>query len=271
MKKKKQIVPGIMILLISLIYMFPFYMLILMSLKHETDYSSKLLPPAYFSLENYIKAWDMLDIVNSFKNNLIITLGTVIIVVVFGSMASYPLSRFRTKLNNLIYGFIVSLLVVPALTISVSLYQIMIDIHAIDTYWGMILVLSTFQLPVVVFLYTGFVTSVPRELDDAARIDGCTYFGVFFRIILPLLKSTTVTVVIITSVSAWNDYGNALFYLQSVEKRTMVLAISGFFTEYRQDLGSVAAGCIITVMPLIIVYLFGQKYFLKGMTEGAVK
>lgn len=260
-----------MLIMISLIYLLPFYMLILMSLKHETDYTSKLIPPAYLSFENFIKAWNSANIFRGLINNTVITVGTILVVVILGAMASYPLSRYRTRLNTLIYTGIVSLIVIPNLAISVSLYRIMIDIHAIDSYWGMILVITAFQLPVVIFLYSGFIATVPRELDEAAILDGCSYVGVFFRVIMPLLKPTTATVVIFVGVAAWNDYGNSLFYLQTPEMQTMTLALSNFFTEYRQELGSMAAGCIINAVPVVIVFFLCQKYFIKGLAEGAIK
>ena len=269
--KKKHAAARIVIALAALVYLVPFYMVVVMSLKRSDDFSSKWFLPDYFTLENFVNAWQSANIPRGICNNLIITAGSVALVIVLGAMASYPLARYKSRLNNFIYTFIVSLIIVPSLSISVSLYRIMIDIKAIDTYWGMILITATFSLPIVIFLYTGFISTIPKELDDAARIDGCSHAGVFFRVIFPLLRTTTITVVIFTGSSAWNDYGNALFYLQSPKKQTMTLALSTFFSEYHLELGWMAAGCIINVLPLLIVFFCFQKYFIKGLTEGAVK
>ena len=269
--KNKNIASRIAMLFLAVIYLIPFYILLIMSMKVKGDYSSKWALPDYFTLQNYMNVWKAGHIPRALMNNLIITLGTVVIVVIVGAMAAYPLARRRTRINTIIYYGIVSLLVLPSLAISSNLYSVMIKIHAIDTYWGIILVCASFSLPIVIFLYTGFISTIPRELEDAARLDGCTRAGVFFRIVLPLLRSTTITVLIFTGQAAWNEYGFALLYLQSPAKQNMSLTLSTFFSTYNTELGWVAAGCVINVIPLIVVFLAFQKYFIKGLTDGAVK
>ena len=257
-RKKKYIGSRVLIALLGLIYIVPFYILVVMSLKRQNDYTSKWLLPNYFTLENYINAWNSANIPRALTNNLII-------------MAAYPLARRKTRINNTIYAVIISLIVLPSISISANLYKVMIDIKAIDTYWGVILVITAFSLPMVIFLYTGFISTIPRELEEAAMIDGCNRFSAFFRIILPLLKSSTITVVIFTGQAAWNDYAFALLYLQSPEKQNMTLTISTFFSEYHLELGWMSAGCIINALPLIVVFFCCQKYFIRGLTDGAVK
>jgi raffinose/stachyose/melibiose transport system permease protein len=271
MRQKKQIGSRILILILGLIYLIPFYILVVMSLKRKDDFTSKWALPSYFTLDNYTNAWKSANIPRAMMNNLIITVGVVALVVVIGAMASYPLARRKTRFNNMLYSLIVSLIVLPSISISANLYKIMIDIKAIDTYWGMILVVASFSLPMVIFLYTGFISTIPRELEDAALIDGCNRFSVFFRIILPLLKNSTITVIIFAGQGAWNDYSFALLYLQSPEKQNMTLTISTFFSEYHLELGWMSAGCIINALPLILVFFCCQKYFIRGLTDGANK
>ncbi len=270
-RKKKYIGSRVLIALLGLIYIVPFYILVVMSLKRQNDYTSKWLLPNYFTLENYINAWNSANIPRALTNNLIIMAGVVCLSVFLGAMAAYPLARRKTRINNTIYAVIISLIVLPSISISANLYKVMIDIKAIDTYWGVILVITAFSLPMVIFLYTGFISTIPRELEEAAMIDGCNRFSAFFRIILPLLKSSTITVVIFTGQAAWNDYAFALLYLQSPEKQNMTLTISTFFSEYHLELGWMSAGCIINALPLIVVFFCCQKYFIRGLTDGAVK
>ncbi|WP_236687341.1 carbohydrate ABC transporter permease [Geobacillus sp. ZGt-1] len=127
------------------------------------------------------------------------------------------------------------------------------------------------NLPITIFLFTGFINTIPRELDEAAMIDGMSRFSLFFRIIMPLLKPVTVTVMILTGVNVWNDYQFSVFFLQSSESHTLTVALSSFFSQYVNNVGWVAAGSLLSSLPIIILYLFLQKYFISGLSSGAVK
>jgi raffinose/stachyose/melibiose transport system permease protein len=270
MKKNKSFL-YICMTAIGLIYMVPFYILTNLALKSPSDISSKWIMPKYLYFDNFISAWKKADLGNAITSNVIITVGALALVVVIGACASYPLARYKTKLNNTIFTIIIACMIVPALTILVPLYKFMVDIHGINTHWAIILVQVTFSLPLTVFLYTGFISSVPKELDEAALIDGCSRVGIFFKIILPLLKPITATVIILNGVTIWNDYQFSIFFLQSSKVRTIPVALSTFFSQFQSDLGYVAAGCIMGMLPLVVLYLLLQKYFIKGMAEGAVK
>lgn len=272
MRRRSRHIPTRVILsLVTLLYLVPFYILINMSLKSVQDMSGIWALPQKVYLQNFATAWNNAHLLRAFRNTLIITLGTLATVITLGALAAYPLSRYRTRLNRFVYGFIVSLIIVPSLSISVPLYKIMVNIKAINSYWGMILVTSTFQMPIVVFLYTGFITAVPRELDEAGMIDGLTPIGTFFHVILPLLKVPTISVAIFCGQAAWNEYGFSLFFLQMDTMKTVTISIAGYYTENSAHLECVAAGCLIAVLPLIILFFSMQKYFVKGITDGAIK
>ncbi len=162
-------------------------------------------------------------------------------------------------------------MIVPALTILVPLYKFVVDIGGINTRWAIILVHITFSLPLTIFLFTGFIGSVPRELDEAALIDGCNRFQIFFKIILPLLKPITSTVIILVGVGIWNDYQFSVFFLQKRDVATITVSLSQFFSQFQNDLSYVAAGCIIGMLPLAVLYMALQKYFIKGLSDGAIK
>lgn len=257
--------------LISIVHFIPFYVVISVAFKSANDTSSKWILPKHLYMDNFSSAWINAKLGRALINNIVITVCTVLLVILVGSLASYPLSRYKTKLNNFMYNLFVSCLIVPALTILVPLYKLMVDLKWISTYQGMIAALVTFQLPLSIFLFTGFIGNISRELDEAALIDGCNRFGIFFRIIFPLLKPVTATVTILVSVAAWNDYQFSVFFLQKTAMRTTSVALSYFFSQFTANYSWTAAGCIISAIPAATAFLLLQKYFIKGLTAGAVK
>jgi len=258
-------------LLIALIHVLPFYILITTAFKAEDDLSSKWIMPGYLYLDNFANAWREANLARAFLNNVTVTVLSVLFIVVIGSIAAYPLARRQTKWNKLVYLVFVSALIVPPLTILVPLYKFMVNIGGMNRYWGIILLHITFNLPMTIFLYTGFIGTIPRDLDEAAMIDGTGRFGLFYRILLPLLKPITATVVILTGVGVWNDYQFSVFFLQRPELRTVTVALSSFFGTYTSHIGWVAAGSFVAALPMTVVYLFLQRYFITGLSSGAVK
>lgn len=254
-----------------LIHILPFYILFTSSFKAIDDFSSKWMAPGYLYLDNFMNAWKQADLGQAFINNMLITLCAGILIVMLGSIASYPLARRQTLLNKTVYSIFVSALIVPPLTILVPLYTFMVDIGGMNQYWGIILLHVTFSLPMTIFLYTGFISSVPRELDEAAMIDGAGRMVLFYKILLPLLKPATATVIILTCVNIWNDYQFSVFFLQKPEIRTITVALSGFFSKYNNNVGWVAAGSFMAAIPITLVYLFLQRYFIQGLSSGAIK
>jgi raffinose/stachyose/melibiose transport system permease protein len=258
-------------LLIGVIHILPFYILVTSSFKAVDDLSSKWMFPGYMYIDNFTNAWKEAHMAQAFTNNMIITAFAVGLVVVFGAFASYPLARFKTRLNKFVFALFISALIVPPLTILVPLYKLYVDIHALNSYWGIVLLHITFNLPITIFLYTGFIGTIPRELDEAAMIDGSSKFGLFFRIILPLLKPVSATVVILAGVAVWNDYQFSVFFLQATARQTITVVLSHFFGQYNNNIGWVAAGSLMGALPMACVYLFLQRYFIQGLASGAVK
>jgi len=253
------------------VHIAPFYILINMSLKSPGERTSRWMPPAKLHIQNYISAIEMGNLLLAIRNTLIIVAASVVIIVMVGAMAAYPLARKVTKKNQLILGFIVGIMMVPQLSILVPLYKEMVSLGGINTYWGVIIVSATFNLPMAIYMYTNFIGTIPRELDEAAMIDGCSHMQVFFRIIMPSLKAITASVVIWTSVGIWNDYQFQLYFLQKPSFRTITLAITTFFTETKTDMGAAAAAAFMVVLPPVILYIMLQKYFVKGAMDSAVK
>ncbi|KRE69742.1 carbohydrate ABC transporter permease [Paenibacillus sp. Soil750] len=262
---------SILVLIIGILHILPFYILLTSSFKKDSDLSSKWSIPHYLYTGNFTNAWVNAKLGKAFINTSVITVIVIILLIVLGTISSYPLARYKTRLNRMMYLFFIAALIVPPLTILVPLYKFYVDLGALNTYWGIILLHVTFYLPITIFLYTGFISSIPRELDEAAMMDGSTRLGVIFKLIVPLLKPVTATVIILNGVNVWNDYQFSTFFLQKTAIRPFTVALSAFFGQYTSNVGWVAAGSVIAALPLAVLYLFLQRYFIHGLSAGAVK
>ncbi len=261
---------GLMIL-ICLVHIIPFFILVNLAAKSPQDATSKWIPPTYLYTDNFTSAWHNAFLDQALLNNVVITGATVALVVIIGAFAAYPLARFPTRWNNLVYTLSVACLIVPALTILVPLYKLMVDIGGINSRWGIILCQVTFSLPLTIFIFTGFIKAIPRELDEAGLIDGCSRFMIFFRIIIPLLKPAVSTVIILVGLSVWNDYQFSIFFLQKRSLYTVPVALSQFVSQYQNNISWVAAGALLSGLPVVLIYIFLQRFIIKGLTEGAIK
>jgi len=256
---------------ICLFHIIPFFIMMNLSLKLPTDTSSKWVTPTYLYLDNFANSWKEAHLDRALLNNVIITTASVILVIAIGALAAYPLARFPTRWNNFIYVLSISILIVPPLTILVPQYKFMVDLGGINTYWAITLIQVTFSLPLAIFVFTGFIKTIPRELDEAALLDGCSRYAIFFKIILPLLQPVTAAVVILTGRAVWNDFQFSLFYLQRRTVQTVPVLLSQFISQYQSNIAWVAAGCFISMIPMTCMYFFLQKYFVSGLAEGAIK
>jgi raffinose/stachyose/melibiose transport system permease protein len=258
-------------LLISLVHILPFYIAGTIAFKAKTDLTSRWTLPNQLYLDNFKLAIEKANIFGAIGNSMIITLIAVFLVMTIGAMAAYPLARNKTRLNRGVLNLILAMMMVPPLSILVPIVTMMSRIGGISTYWGIIAVVTTYQLPMSVFLYANFIITIPVSLDEAANIDGCSKFSVFYRIILPLLKPVTASVVILTGVAIWNDYQFSLYLLQSPDMKVVTLAVSTFFAQSSSILGAAAASALLAILPITLLYLFLQKYFVQGMVDSAVK
>lgn len=259
-------------LLVSAVSILPIYITVIVSLKEQADLSSSYwVPPGAVFWQNYASAFQVGRLARAFFNTSVIAGGAVAVIVLLSAMAAYPLARNKTRLNTLVTTFVLSILMIPALSMLVPLYVLLVRVKGISTYWGMILIHVTFSLPLSIFLYMNFVRSIPRDLDEAALIDGCGVYSIFYRIILPLLKPVTVSVIILTGVMVWNDYQFSLYFLQKPEMRVITLAIASFFAVSGTNVHQAAAAAIMAIVPITALYVVLQRYFVKGMIDSAIK
>jgi raffinose/stachyose/melibiose transport system permease protein len=259
------------LVVVGLFHLVPLYVLVSMSLKSSVLGVSLWSPPTSLYLRNFENAWGKAHLLAALLNNALITACALALIVVVGSLASYPLARRPTRLNRFVSGLLVSCMVVPPLAVLVPLYKTIVDVHGLNTHWAIILILVSFQLPLCIYLYTNFIKSIPSELDEAALLDGCGNARLFIRVIFPLLKPVTSSIVILCGILLWNDYQFSVFFLQKRQVQTISVALSQFVSQYQNDISLVAAGCLIGILPLTAAYLCLQKYFIKGLADGAVK
>ncbi|MBO9610380.1 MAG: carbohydrate ABC transporter permease [Paenibacillaceae bacterium] len=258
-------------LVIAVVHLIPFYILLAMAVKRPNDFSSRWRLPDYGYGDNFRAAMGGGKLLQAMTNSLIVTVCSVVLIALLGSMAAYPLARVRTRVNLVVLSLFMSVMMVPKLTVLVPLYKLMAGIGGVSTYWGIVLIITTYKLSACIFLYANFIATIPRALDEAATIDGCSRFSVFYRIVLPQMMPVTATVIIMNSVSIWNDFSFSLYFMQSPLKRTDTLAISSFFSQNNTNLNAAAAAALIAIVPATVLFLSLQKHYVKGIVDGSVK
>lgn len=262
----------LVITLMSLVSIVPFYVLLLIALNSPSRRLSEgvfLLPEFYF--RNFADAWRLSSMGVAIINSLIITVGALAIVVSVASSAGYAIARFPNRFHRTVLNAFLFCMMIPPIINTVPLYTLMRSIGGINTRWAMILVCGANALPFSVFLYSSFIKSISREIEESAIVDGCTWFSAFWRVTFPLMKPVTAAVVIINGLGIWNNYAQAVFFLQKQSVRTIPLAVSMFFQQYGARWNLMAAAAAIGMSPAILIFLVFQGYFIKGLAAGAVK
>jgi raffinose/stachyose/melibiose transport system permease protein len=256
----------------ALLSLIPFYILLYLSLNtpSRSFFEGLLLIPD-FHFSNYLEAWKSSKMGAATMNSLIITIGGVALIIFVSSSAGYAIARYQNKFHNFVFNILLICMMIPAIIITVPLYTLMKSIDGINTHWAMILLMASNGMPFSVFLYASFIKVLPREVEESAIIDGCTPFTAFWRVTFYFLRPVTAAVVILQGLAIWNNYGQAVFFLQSQSMRTIPLAVSMFFQQYGAQWNLMAAASVIGLLPAVIAFLMFQKYFVKGLTAGAVK
>ncbi|MGF7049829.1 raffinose/stachyose/melibiose transport system permease protein [Paenibacillus sp. DS2015] len=270
MMKKKSWLLNIVGILIILLHISPLYITFMTSLKKKTDLSSKWFLPDKFSLDNYKNALAGNEFFQALFNTIIVTVGGIAIVVIVGAITGYVLARRKNMLTSLMLLATMGVMMVPGISLIVPLYNTMLTIGGINTFWGITLLVGTSHLPVSIFIYMNFIKSIPRELDEAAEMDGCGTLRTFFSIIMPQLGAVTASVLILNGVKIFNEFLYALYFLQSPDKKMITTFISGYFNE-NSNLNEASAAALLATLPVIIVYIMLQKYFVKGNIDGIGK
>lgn len=255
---------------VSLIMITPVYLVVVNSLKTKAEASSMGVElPAVPQWQNFATVIERGKLVTAFGNSMLYAVAATAIGVTLAALAAYVLSRRRTRFNRLVYFFIVMGIAMP--TNFVTLTRVMQATHLINTQIGIIVLYAAAQIPFNVFLIYAFVETLPRELDEAAIIDGCGPGRLFLYVVYPLLTPVLITAGVLNLLGIWNEFLLPLYYLNRSTYWPMTLAVYNFFGQYQADWSLVSADVVLTILPVIIIYLFAQRFILAGMTAGAVK
>ncbi|PMC38100.1 sugar ABC transporter permease [Bacillus sp. UMB0899] len=262
----------ILAIMLALIFLVPFYFVVINSVK---GFSEILIDAAALPKEilfsNYTKVWDILSFQDAFLNSLIITVLSIAGIVIISSMAAWKMVRTPGRLSKILFIFFVSAMVIPFQTVMIPLMKLGGSLGIMNSIPGIVIMYFGFGVSLSLFLYHGFVKTIPMEIEESARVDGCTQFGVFWRIVFPLLKPITVTVIILNVLWIWNDYLLPLLVLQDAELRTIPLATSSFFAQYTKQWDMGLAALVLGIAPVIVFFLFLQKHIIKGIAAGSIK
>jgi raffinose/stachyose/melibiose transport system permease protein len=254
----------------SLIMFIPVYLVFVNSVKTKAEASSMGAElPAVVQWSNFVTVIEKGKLIGAFGNSVLYAFAATAIGITVSALAAYVLSRNRTRFNRFIYFFLVMGIAMP--TNFVTLTKVMQWTHLINTQFGIILLYSATMIPFSVFLIYAFMERLPRELDEAAIIDGCSPIRLFFFIIYPLLTPVLVTSAVLNILGIWNEFLMPLYYLNSSAYWPMTLAVYNFFGQFQADWSLVSADVVLTILPVILIYLVAQRFILSGMVAGAVK
>lgn len=220
---------------------------------------------------NYTNAFDRISIGKGYLNSLIMSGSTVLLVLLFGGLAAYVLSRFQFRGRKLIYSILYASLLIPAFATVVPVYELLIKWNLANTYGGLIFPQTAGNLTFAILVLAGYLSTIPKELEEAAFIDGCNRWTMFTKIFLPVGRPAFASASIFVFLWSYNDLFSALIFVSKENVRPIVLLLSEISSQYGTDFGLMATAVSITVMPVLVIYLFIQKYIEKGLTEGAVK
>lgn len=275
--KKAGLAIKIIVLICALVvYMFPFVMVIINSFKTKRDIIKEpmaLIGSHGASLDNYVEAFHKMNFIRAFSNSLCVTGVSVVLIIITSAMCAYLFVRMDYKINKIFFGLMTASMVIPFQVIMIPLVSIYGgNLHILNHRLTLILMHVGFSTAQSVFMYHGFIKSnIPMSLEEAAKLDGCTKYQTFFRIVFPLLKPTTATLVILYAMGIWNDFLLPSLVLTQKELYTLPIATQMFYGTYSSDLGLIMASLLMVAAPVIVLYLFLQKYIIAGVVAGAVK
>lgn len=258
---------------VALIWVAPFIFIIFTSLKSTAQVmqSSAFAPPTDPQFANYAAAWERGKFSTTFFNSAIITVIKVPLGLMISAMAAYALARIEFRGNKLLLLVILFGTMIPFQVMLAPIFTLVNGLRLIDTYPGVILPYLAFGVPYQVFILHGFFRGIPKELSEAARIDGASHFVIFWRIFLPVSLPVLAALLILDFVATWNEFAMALVLLQDQKMWTLPLGLSAFQGQFSRDYGQLNSAIVMTVLPATIVYLIFQRYFVSGLTSGAVK
>lgn len=271
-KKGRDIILWLCLTVYGLLTLYPLFWLFISAFKNNVEFMNRPFGlPAAWQVSNFTKAWESSHMGRAFLNSAIVSLVSLGVTLVISALASYVLARFKFKLKGAVLGFFVVGMLIPMHSTLVPLFILMKQMSILNTYAALIMPYVAFALPTSIFILTAYLSSFPKDIEEAAYMDGSGLWGVFFRIMLPISVPAISTVGIISFLHFWNDYSFSLVFISKSTLKTLPLSIATFADGFATDYSLTLAAMTIAVIPTILVYLIFQEQVMKGMTAGAVK
>lgn len=262
------------ILAVMVIFLLPLYLAVLTAFKTKQELSLSVLAwPKELYLDNFIDGMERSDFFRSLRNSILVTVPSVLLIVLCASMSGYSIARYGKEarmLRGLDKLYLASLMI-PFQILMIPVYKIFKSLGLLNSLFGMVLMLTGTSIAYSSFLYVGFVKSIPREIQESAYLDGCSQMQAFWQIVFPLLKPISATVAALHVMWLWNDFNISIILLQREKVRTITVKQFYFFGQYTADYGMAFAAAILSMIPIIICFVFMQKYIVSGISAGAVK
>ncbi|MFP3917461.1 carbohydrate ABC transporter permease [Lysinibacillus telephonicus] len=262
------------LLIWSFIVVFPLIWMFIGAFKTNAEiFASPWALPQKLNFHNFVSAWSDYSIGSAFANSLFVTLLGTLLCLAFSIPTAYALERLRFKGSEILLNTYLASMMIPSVLGWIPLFFLLLKFNMLDNLWALSLIYAVSHIPFTIFILISFMGNVPKELEEAAAIDGMTPYGILFKIVTPLVKSGIITASILNAISFWNEYFMALILLQEDSKNTLGVAMDLLKTnaQYESAWGVLFAGLCIAVIPVIIFYSIFQRHIVKGMTEGAIK
>ena len=268
----KQILIYVLFAVLLILFLVPFALVLLNSFKPNKEIIlSPLALPKEINLQGYVKAFSSMNYVQTFTNSLIITVLSIVFIILFAVMCAYFFARNNWKINKIIFSIMVTSMIIPFQTIMIPVVRNFSAVNAVDNIFMVVVFYVGAHISMAVFMFQGFIKGIPVELDEAATIDGCGQFQILFKIVFPLLKPIISTVAVLYILAIWTDFLLPYILLQSNRLKTLPLMTYSFFGQYSVDYSLVCSGLIMSILPVIIIYIFLQKQIIEGVVAGAIK
>lgn len=263
---------NLLMLVYALVTLYPLYWLFISAFKTNQEfYEHPFALPKAWQLGNFKRAWELSDMGRALVNSSIVTFSAILLTLFLGSLTAYVLSRFSFRWRGVLSGLFVVGMLIPIHSTLVPLFIMMKNVGILNTYWALILPYACFELPVAIFVIAAYMSTIPKEIEEAAIVDGVGYFGIFVRMMLPLTLPALSTVAILGFLRYWNDFAFALVFINEQSLKTIPLSLSIFSDGFGTDYALTMSAMAISVLPTIVVFLIFQEQIMKGMVAGAVK
>jgi len=259
--------------LLLLFALFPYIWTILSSIKPESELFARQIHylPQSPTFQNYISLFKFTNFSKYLANSIVVALSTVLVAITVSTLAAYSFARFSFPMKNILLLIVLVTTMFPKILLIIPLFKIFAYLKMMNTYTALILAHSTFAIPFSVWMLTGYLEMIPKQLDEAAWIDGCTKTQVLFKIILPIMAPGLAATIVYIFIQSWNDYLYAVMFTSDITVRTLPIGLKMFMGKFEINYGWLTAGGVITSLPIVLFFFLVQKHLVKGLTAGSVK